>query len=73
MCVGGGGSRNLFTPTPLTPIAPPPPPEQIDLMGVPVLAAMENMVRNRPKNQAQVRRKGMMGGRSMMTIPKRQY
>ena len=72
MCVGGG-SRNLFTPTPLTPIAPPPPPEQINLMGVPTMAIMENMIRNRPKTQAQQRRKGMMGGKAMMTIPKRQY
>ena len=74
MCVGGGGgSRPLFTPTPLTPVAPPPPPEQIDLMGVPILAAMENMARNRPQTQAQRRRKGKMGGKSMMTIPKRTY
>ena len=72
MCTGGG-SRNLFTPTPLTPIAPPPPPEQIDLMGVPMMAALENMVRNRPGTQAQKRLMGKMGGKSMMVIPKRQY
>tara|TARA_Y100001973_G_C5205266_1_gene341033 strand:- start:3662 stop:3880 length:219 start_codon:yes stop_codon:yes gene_type:complete len=72
MCTGGG-SRNLFTPTPLTPIAPPPPPEQIDLMGVPMMAALENMARNRPGTQAQKRRMGKMGGKSMMVIPKRQY
>ena len=73
MCVGGGGSRQIFTPTPLTPIAPPPPPQQIDLMNAPMLAALENMARSRPQTQAQRRRKGKMGGKSMMTIPQRQY
>lgn len=71
MCVGGG-SKPVFTPTPITPVAPPPPPDQIDLMGVPELA-LQNMLRSQPTTEARRRRKGKMGGKSMMTIPQRQY
>ncbi len=75
MCVGGGGGgRPLFTPTPLTPVAPPPPPDQIDLMGVPQLALQSMLNRqSRAKTAAEQRRRGKMGGKRMMTIPTRTY
>lgn len=74
MCVGGGGARPLFTPTPLTPVAPPPPPDQIDLMGVPQMA-LDTLMKSqsRADTAAMKRRKGKMGGKRMMTIPQRQY
>lgn len=75
MCVGGGGgARPLFTPTPLTPVAPPPPPDQIDLMGVPQMALQSMLNRQSSADTAaKQRRKGKMGGKQMMTIPKRTY
>ncbi len=75
MCVGGGGGgRPLFQPTPITPVAPPMPPEQIDLQGVPQMALQQMMGQARAKTQSELRRGNRrLGSRRMMTIPKSNY
>ena len=78
MCLGGGGGggRPLFVPTPLTPVAPPLPPDAIDLQGIPQMAVGQMLGQSRAKTQAE-RRRGVgtrrLGSRRMMTIPKSNY
>jgi hypothetical protein len=63
-----------FVPTRLEPVAPPPPPDQINLMGVPQMMLQNIMNRqSRPQTAAGRRRQGKLGGRRMMTIPKSNY